>query len=187
MRSEKIPEPNCGEAALGKTGAFHMLSAVGAAWVLTLGFDVLLHAGLLASLYVEASPFLLQPEDAFRRIPLGYLSFLVLILSLYWLFHRLGVRGVLSGFRHGCIAGCVVCGALELGLYSISTAGLPLLVGWWIGQALELGLAGAILGGAAAGVSLKRMWIAAVLTLIGCIAGTIVLQTLGLAPAMRVV
>lgn len=187
MRSDKTFKPSSGDAAPGKTGVFHMLSAVGAAWVLSLGFDLFLHAGLLAKLYVETSPFLVQPEKAFRRIPLGYLSFLILTFSLYWLFHRLEIRGVASGLRHGVIVGWVVWGALAIGLYSISTAGLPLLVGWWIGQAIELGLAGAVLGAAANGVSLKRIWVVVALAVIACIAGTIVLQTLGLAPAMRVV
>jgi hypothetical protein len=164
-----------------------VIGVVGAAWVLSLGFDLFLHAGLLAELYVEASPFLVEPEVAFRRIPLGYLSFLVLTLSLYWLFHRLGIRGVASGLRHGAIVGSVVWGALAIGLYSISTAAVPLLAGWWIGQAIELGLAGAVLGAAAAGVSLKRIWIAVALAVFGCIAGTVVLQNLGLAPAMRLV
>ena len=164
-----------------------MLSAVGAAWVLSLGFDLFLHAGLLAKLYVETSPFLLQPEVAFRRIPLGYLSFLVLTFSLYWLFQRLDICGIASGLRHGAMVGCVLWGALVFGLYSISTAGLSLLVGWWIGQAIELGLAGAVLGAAADGVPLRRIWAVVVLTVIACLAGTIVLQTLGLAPAMKVV
>ncbi len=187
MRSNTTAEPRSDAAAAGKTGTFHVLSAVGAAWVLSLGFDLFLHAGVLAKLYVEASPFLLQPEEAFRRIPLGYLSFLVLTLSLNWLFHRLGIRGAASGLRHGSMVGLVVWGALAVGMYSISTAGLPLLVSWWIGQTIELGLAGAVLGAAAAGVSLKRTWVIVVFAVIGCIAGTIVLQTLGIAPAMKVV
>jgi hypothetical protein len=141
----------------------------------------------LARLYVGASPFLLQPEAAFRRIPLGYLSFLVLTLGLYWLFHRLDIRGGISGFRYGGSVGLAVWGSLVVGLYSISTAGLPLLMGWWMGQTIELGLAGTVLGAAAAGVSLKRIWITVVLAVIGCIAGTVILQALGLAPAMRVV
>jgi hypothetical protein len=163
------------------------LSVVTAAWVLSLGCDVFLHAGLLARLYVGASPFLLEPEVAFRRIPLGYLSFFVLTLGLYWLFHRLGIRGGASGFRHGGAVGLAVWGSLVVGLYSISTAGLPLLMGWWIGQTIELGLAGTVLGAAASGVSLKRIWVTVALAVIGCIAGTVILQTLGLAPAMRVV
>ncbi len=67
-------------------------SAVAAAWVLSVGFDLFLHAGLLARLYLEPSPFLLPPQEAFRRIPFGYLAFLGLTLALYWLLRRLGVR-----------------------------------------------------------------------------------------------
>lgn len=187
MRSDRTSKVVRVDAVQGKAAALHVVSAVGAAWVLSLGFDLLLHAGLLAKLYVDASPFLLPPEAAFGRIPLGYLSFLVLTLSLYWLLSRLGVRGVASGLRHGGVVGFVVWGSLAVGLYSISTAGLALLAGWWIGQSIELGLAGAVLGAAAAGVSLKRIWLLVTLAVIGCIAGTIVMQTLGLAPAMRVV
>ena len=175
------------DQATRTVGALHVVCVVGAAFVLSLGFDVLLHAGLLAKLYVAPGPFLLEPDEAFRRIPLGYLSFLLLTLSLWWLFQRLGVRGVGSGIRHVGSVGCVVWGALALGLYSISSAEWRLLVGWWIGQAIELALAGAVLGAAAAGVSLKRIWVVVVLAVIGCIAGTTVLQTLGLAPAMKVV
>lgn len=164
-----------------------MLSAVGAAWVLSLGFDAFLHAGLLARLYVQAGPFLLHPEASFRRIPLGYSSFLVLTLSLYWLFQRLDIRGIARGLRHGGIVGLVVWGALLLGLYSISTAALPLLAGWWVGQAIELGLAGAVLGAAADGASLRRIWVVVALAVLGCIVATTALQTLGWAPAMRVV
>lgn len=161
--------------------------AVAAAWVLSLGFDVFLHGGLLARLYVEPSPFLLAPEEAFRRIPLGYLAFLGLTLSLYWFLRRLGVRGAFVGFRYGSAAGAVVWGALALGLYSISTASPALLVGWWAGQTVELGLAGAVLGAHADGVSLKRIWAIVGAAVVVFAAATIALQSLGLAPAMKVV
>jgi len=93
---------------------------------------------------------------------------------------------VASGLRNGGLVGATVWGAFVIGLYSISTAALPLLAGWWIGQAVELGLAGAVLGAAADGVSLKRIWLLVALALIAFIVGTIVLQALGLAPAMKV-
>jgi len=163
-----------------------MLS-VAAAWMLSLGFDVFLHGGLLARLYVAPSPFLLGPEDAFRRIPLGYLAFLVLTVTLYWLLRRLGVRGAIAGFRHGAAAGAVVWGAFAAGLYSISTVTLPMLAGWWMGQTIELGLAGAVLGAAGNGVSLKRIWAIVAVAVIACVAGTIVLQSLGLAAPMKAV
>lgn len=164
-----------------------MLSSVAAAWILSLGFDVFLHGGLLARLYFEPSPFLLGPEDAFRRIPLGYLAFLVLVFTLYWLLRRLGVRGAVAGLRHGIAAGTVVWGAFALGLYSISTVTLPMLAGWWIGQTVELGLTGAVLGAAANGAPMKRIWAMVTIAVVACVVGTIVLQSLGLAPPMKIV
>ena len=164
-----------------------MTLSVAAAWMLSLGFDLFLHGGLLARLYVEPSAFLLGPADAFRRIPLGYLAFLVLTLGLYWLLRRLGVRGAITGFRQGAVSGAVVWGAFAAGLYSISTVTMPLLAGWWIGQTLELGLAGAVLGAAANGVPLKRIWAIVMGAVIACVVATIVLQSLGLAPPMKLV
>ena len=164
-----------------------MLSSLAAAWVLSLGFDLLLHGGLLANLYVASNPFLLRPEDAFQRIPLGYLAFLVLTLTLYWLMRRLGVHGVLAGFRQGVAAGAAVGGAFAAGLYSISTVTVPLLTGWWIGQTIELGLAGAVLGAAADGVPLKRIWLIVTGAVVACVSVTIVLQSLGLAqPPLKI-
>lgn len=161
--------------------------AVAAAWVLSVGFDLFLHGGLLAGMYVEPSQFLLPPEEAFRRIPLGYLAFLVLTIALFWLLRRLDVRGSIPGFRFGVIAGAVVWGALAVGLYSISTASMTLLIGWWIGQSVELGLAGAVLGAAANGMTLKRLWAIVGVAVFVLVVVTITLQSLGLAPAIKVV
>jgi hypothetical protein len=163
------------------------IPALAAAWVLSLGFDLFLHAGVFARLYVEPSGFLLAPEDAFRRIPLGYGAFLVLTLGLYWLIRQLGIRGAIAGFRFGVVTGAVVWGAFTVGLYSIATARLSLVAAWWIGQAIELGLAGAVLGTAAAGLPLKRIWAVVGVIVIACVIATVVLQTLGLAPPMKTV
>jgi uncharacterized protein (TIGR02246 family) len=163
------------------------VAAIGAAWLLALGFDVFLHAGLLAYLYTVPSPFLLDPAAAFRRIPLGYLAFLLLTAALYWLLTRLDVRGALAGYLHGAAAGAIVWGALVVGLYSISTAGMPLLTGWWIGQTIELGLSGAVLGAFLAGARPTRLWALVGAAVVAFVAATVVMQSLGWAPAMRVV
>jgi len=162
------------------------LSPIAAAWVLSIGFDLFLHGGLLARAYTEPSPFLLAPEEAFRRIPLGYLGFLVLTAGLWDYFRRIDLRGALAGARHGATAGTILWGALALGLVSISTAAPALLVGWWIGQAVELGLAGAVLGAARSGRSMKRIWGVVAIALVALVAATVLLQSLGLAPARKV-
>lgn len=187
MQIQESPRSTRADAERGTVETSRMLLSIAAAWMLSVGFDMFLHGGLLARLYVEASPFLLAPEKAFRRIPLGYLAFLVLTLTLYWLLRRLGVRGAIVGLRHGITVGAVVWGAFVVGLYSISTVTLPLLTGWWIGQTVELGLAGAVLGAAANGVPLKRIWAIVMGVVVACVVGTIVLQALGLAPPMKIV
>lgn len=160
--------------------------AIGAAWILSLGFDLLLHGGLLARLYIEASPFLLSAAVAFRRIPIGYAAFLVLTIGLDWLLRRLAVEGALLGLRYGAVGGATLWGALALGLYSISTATVPLLAGWWIGQTVELALAGCVLGWVAGGASLRRVWAVVIVVVVLCVATTVVLQSFGMAPAMRI-
>lgn len=164
-----------------------LLQTIAAAWLLSLGFDVFLHGGLLARLYAKPHAFLLGPEAAFRRIPLGYLAFQVLAFTLYWLLHRSGVRGAVAGLRHGIAAGAVVWRAIARGLYSISTVTLTILTGWWVGQTIELGLAGAVFGAAANGVSAQWIWARVAIAVVMCVAGAVVLQSLGLAPPMRVV
>jgi hypothetical protein len=174
----------------GEPGAINMaraINSIAAAWLLSIGFDLFLHAGLLAQLYLEPSPFLLAPDVAFRRIPLGYLTFLMLTVALYWLLWRLKIQGMSAGFRYGLTVAAVVWGALAIGLYSFSTAALPMLAAWWVGQSLELGLAGAVLGAANDLAPLKRIWMMVVAVVVALVAITVTLQSMGLAPAMRVV
>jgi hypothetical protein len=51
---------------------------------------------------------------------------------------------------------------------------------------VELGLAGSVLGAAGSGVSSKRIWMLVVVTVIACAIATIALQSLGVAPAMKI-
>jgi hypothetical protein len=78
--------------------------------------------------------------------------------------------------------GAVVCGALVLGLWSISTADLGLLAGWLVGQTLELGLGGAVIGSILGGMRVRAVaWRVAALV-VGAISA-VVLQTIGYATA----
>ena len=152
-------------------------------WLAMVGVDFFLHAGLLAPLYDWGSPFLLTPGEAFVRIPLGYVGFLVLAVALLWLLPRLEVEGGRDG---GIIAGgigAVAWGAFLLGLWSISTVRPALLAGWWIGQTVELGLGGLIIGSALSGAGLRPMlWRVGALLVVGGISA-VLLQTVGYATA----
>ena len=134
---------------------------------------------MLARLYVEPSPFLLSPERAFALNPVGHLSFLGLTILLIWLMVRLGIQGWRQGAVFGLKLGALTWGALVVGLLSISTASLALLIGWFLGQTIELGVAGS----GFKGVRLGRLFLQVLALVIGAFAITILLQTLGLAPA----
>jgi hypothetical protein len=123
-------------------------------WITMLGIDFLVHGGLLEGLYAQASPFLLPPLEAFNKIPIGYLSFLLLTVLLLWLMVRIGTRGWKRGFVFGLQLGLLTWGAVVVGLLSISTAPINLMAGWWLGQSIELAIAGAVAG---YGLEAKRM------------------------------
>ena len=161
------------------------LGLIVAAWLAAVGFDLLLHAGLLASLYSAGGDFLLPARDAFRRIPLGYLSFLILTALVWWVCEILDLRTWSRGLRAGAALGWTVWGAVAVGLYSISTAGLPLLVGWWLGQGAEMGVSGALIGLGRGPSSRRASYLWSVGIVLGCVVITILLQSLGLAPPME--
>lgn len=105
------------------------VATVALSWLAMLGVDLFLHAGLLAPLYDWDSPFLLRPDEAFVRIPIGYLSFLVLAIALVWLLPRFNVERGRDGALIAGGFGAVMWSALLLGLWSISTAAPGLLAG----------------------------------------------------------
>ena len=154
-------------------------------WLSMLGFDFLLHAGLLARLYVKPSPFLLPPETAFRLIPLGYLSFLIMALLMTWLMVTQRVEGVRNGLIYGLKLGGLIWGSQVIGLASITTAEYTLLLGWFLGQTAELGIAGAVIGSSLGGVSHRRIFTRVLIFVIFSVFLAIVLQLSGFAsPAL---
>jgi hypothetical protein len=170
---------------MASIGSSRILALILVAWFSMLGFDFLLHGGILAGMYVEPSPFLLPPEQAFARIPVGYASFLALAILLVWLARRVGVSSWVEGVRLGLLLGVLMWGAFLLGLLSISTAPASLLVGWFIGQSVELAIAGSLVGAGLGGARLSRLWLTVFVLAVGAVVITVVLQNLGLAPALR--
>lgn len=154
------------------------------AWLSMIGLDFFLHAGVLARLYVAPSPFLLPPDRAFILIPVGYLSFLGVAVLVVWLMARFGIQGWRQGAVFGLQLGALSGGAFILGLLSISTAPPALLAGWFFGQAVELGMAGMVAGSGFAVPQLGRLFLKVVALVIGAFVLTVVLQTIGLAPAV---
>jgi hypothetical protein len=163
-----------------------VLTLIFVAWLSMLGFDFFLHGGLFAELYRQSSPFLLPPLTAFTLIPVGYLSFLLLAILLVWLMIRLKLAGWRAGAIFGLELGSLIWGAFVLGLLSISTASLSLLTGWFIGQMLELSLAGAVVGSGLAGMRVRRLFGAMLVFVLLCIITTIMLQSLGIVPTTRI-
>jgi hypothetical protein len=143
-----------------------------------IGFDLFLHAGVLSPLYRDMGNFLLPHETAFKLIPLGYLSFAILIVLLEWLMVRMRISGPKDGFMFGLKVGLLIWLSLGIGLASISTAPYPLLAGWVAGQAVELGLSGAIIGHGLASPGLKRTGFYALALFLVCAILAIVLQNL---------
>ena len=121
-----------------------------AVWILAfiaiIGFDLFLHAGVLNRLYLNSGSFLLSSEEAFRRIPAGYLSFAIFETLVLWLMFKLEIQGWKAGLAFGLIFGALVWGSLVLGLFSISTASPALLLGWFLGQTAESGIGGMVIG-----------------------------------------
>ncbi len=155
-----------------------ILHAVLLSWIIMVGVDFTLHAGLLNEVYTTESPFLLPPERAFALIPLGYLSFLILAGFLVWLLLRLGIRDARSAGKIGLMFGAVVWGALMLGLLSIATADPILLLSWWLGQTLELGVGGAAAGFVLGGADLRKVWLGVVVVFIILVVVGILLQNI---------
>lgn len=153
------------------------------AWLAMVGTDLALHAGLLAPLYDWEGGFLAAPQEAFVRIPAGYLALAVLAGALVWLLPRLGAVGSARGARAGAALGAVVAGALLVGIWSITSAPPGLLAAWWIGQTVQLATGGAFVGAAARGVPVGRLTRRALAILAVGAVVAVVLQSVGYAPA----
>ena len=116
------------------------------AFMSMIGFELFLHAGMLAPLHSNSGSFLFPPEVTLRRIPFAYLSFAFTVAALLWLMARLHIRNARDGFVFALLLGLLMWGAQTLGLFSISTANPGLLFGRFLGQSAEMGIAGMVIG-----------------------------------------
>lgn len=171
------------DTAAKSFGSGEVVKLVLLAWLAMLGFDFFLHGGLLAGLYASDSPFLLSPLEAFRRIPIGYLSFLLAAGFLVWIAIRLEVRGWAPGMKLGAAVGGVIWSSLALGLYSISTASPAILVAWTLGQSVEMAYAGAVVGHVLEHQTFRRPFLLILAATAVLVVLTVLMQSLGLVEA----
>ncbi len=98
---------------------------------------------------------------------------------------RFGVRGARKGAVFGGKIGALIWGSLALALASITTARYTVLSGWFVGQTIEMCLAGAVVGVAFARERLRMVVVSVVVLVVACIVVTVILQNTGFAPAER--
>jgi hypothetical protein len=150
-----------------------------------IGVDIVLHAGFLHRFYLQPDPFLLPPKRAFQLIPLGYTAFVIILGYMLWLMARLKVAGASSGFSFALVFGAAFWGAGVLGLLSISTANPWLMLGWFLGQTIETGIAGAFAGAGLAGMRSSRLLLRAAGLMLFCFVTIVVLQSTGIVPTIK--
>jgi hypothetical protein len=160
------------------TSIKQLLGVILLSWLVVIGIDFLLHASILAPLYAKPDPFLLPPDRAFALIPLGYLSFLLLAVMLVWLMNRLSIITWRDGLIFGLIIGALIWGAFMLGLLSIATINPLLALSWFLGQTVELGIAGLIAGAGLGAASLKKLALWSVVILLVSLVVGILLQNI---------
>jgi hypothetical protein len=179
---------NAGDpASLQPQVSVRKLSLTVLACLLTMmALDLLLNAGVFAKLWFEPSPFLLPPEDLFRRLPLGYLAFLLQALVYVWLSRIAGAKTRRQGSLFGLKLGAVLNAAAVLGLRSGTTANwTTLLVGWLIGGTV-LTVGACFMAGFASERGEKRALLSASILFVGALVLIAVLQSIGLVPAKHI-
>jgi hypothetical protein len=154
-------------------------------WFSQIIFDFFQHAGLFARLWIESRAAFLPPEELFKRIPLGYLSFLITSSMLVWLMVRLGIsgwkQGALFGLKLGAFLSCSFVVGMASGFPIKPALLIAILFGGWAQAAIAAGVIGSGVGGARLGRLLLKLVAFLILVLIAYF----LLQSLGLAPPMQ--
>jgi hypothetical protein len=151
-------------------------------WLAMLGLDFLLNGALFAGMYKHGGPFMLAPSEAFRRIPFGYLAFLILAIGIVEIAYRLRVARIADGIRLGLLIGGVLGAVWGLGLYSIATLGADVALAFaviWLSLAL---LGSAVAAAGLAGSPLRGLVLRVGAFDVLCVVIVIGLQSLGVVP-----
>ena len=148
-------------------------------WLAVLGIDFFFHAGLLADLYTESVPSMLAPEDAFKLIPLGYLSILIQVVLLLWLIVRLDIQTGRDGAIFGGKLGFLLGSSMLIGMLSIYVIPWRLLLGSGFAQIMEMAVAGAVIGSGVGAENTRTILFRVVAFVIFLLFLTIAMQNLG--------
>jgi hypothetical protein len=154
-------------------------------WLAMVGLDFALNAGLFAYVYQEGGGFMLEPAEAFRRIPLGYLAFLIVAVGAVELAVRLEVRTVAAGLRFGLAAGAALAATWTLGLYSVATLTPQMAAAFGVIWLMLLTLAGGVAAAGLSGTSLRDLTLRVVAADVVCVIAVIALQTFGVVPTLK--
>jgi hypothetical protein len=154
------------------------------AWLAMLGLDFLLNGALFARMYQNGDTFMLAPTEAFRRIPLGYLAFLIVALAIVETAHRLGITRVAEGLRLGLISGGVVGSVWGLSLYSIATLEASVALTFAVIWLALLLLGWAVAAAGLARTSLRALTLGIATFVVVCVVTVIALQSFGVVPTI---
>ena len=163
-----------------------LVQVIALSWFAVIGLDFLLNAGLFAPFYRFDLPGFLSPMKMFQRIPLGYASYLVQNILLGWMMVRIGVMGGKAGAIFGAKFGVLIGGAGLLGWLSLFSYPALMLSCWAVFYALAATLAGMVIGSGLAAQRLRPMVLRLVAFFVICILCAVVMQSLGLVPAVKV-
>lgn len=153
-------------------------------WLSILGFDLFQHAGIFAGLWLDSQSAFLPADELWRRIPLGYFSFLISACFLAWLMLRLQITGAKEGAHFGVKIGSFLSAGMVLGVASGFPVRAGLLIAWLIGGIAQYSLAAAVIGCGLGGYPLRRLTVWVIAFVIIMFAAVVTMQNLGLAPAM---
>jgi hypothetical protein len=155
------------------------------AWLGVIGLDFFLNAGILAHFYDWNLPSLLPPARMFAYIPLGYAAFLLWCILLAWLMVRTGTVGFSHGTTFGAEVGALYGASTFLAAMSLYTFPVRMVLCWSLDYFLVFTLAGAVIGAGLKAPKLRTVAYRVIAFVIVCLVLTVVLQTLGWAPAPK--
>jgi len=155
------------------------------AWLAMLGLDFLLNGALFARMYQEGGPFFLVPAEAFRRIPIGYLAFLVLAIAAVEIAGRLRVGTFADGLRLGLVTGGVLAAAWSLSLFSIATISVLGALEFAVIWLALLVTAAVVAASGLSRLSLRALTFRVVVFDVVCVVMVVALQSFGLVQTVK--